>query len=221
MFHMSYCNTPQGCYHCENRWQTNHVANLVPESPLPCLQTAMSPIIYRLSVSTLTWPLAACSEKFLWLQVTSLQSVSCPTCLSVTFVLAYVAADLHYPASEYIWLQWFYSLISCIWSTLYTKYFCVRIVCVCKFLSWNVINCCTHDKYVTSAHKKWHFANKTLLQSVFSIACWIHKKSKSVDAPNKMWGKLQFGGAWFLIWNLLHLFLCRTNGELNVSTNGM
>jgi hypothetical protein len=71
---------------------------------------------------------------------------SCPTLLSVTFFLAHMAADLHCPASEYIWLQWFYTLISCIWNTLCTKYFCVRIVCACKFLSWNVINCCTHDK---------------------------------------------------------------------------
>jgi hypothetical protein len=65
------------------------------------------------------------------------------------------------------------------------------------------------------------FANKTLLQSVFNITCWILKKSKSVDVPNKMWGKLHFGGAWLLIWNLLQLFLYRTNGELNVSMNGM
>jgi hypothetical protein len=146
MFHMSYSNTPQGCYQCENRWQTNRVANLVPESPLPCLQTAMSPIIYRPSVSILTWLLAACSDKFLQLLVASLQSVSCPTYVSVTFFLAHFAADFHCPVSEYIWLQWFYTLISCIWSTLCTKYFCVHIVCACKFLSWNVINFCTHDK---------------------------------------------------------------------------
>jgi hypothetical protein len=146
MFHMSYCNIPQGCSQCENRWQTNHVANLVPESPSPCLQSAISPIIYRFSVSILTWLLPACSEKFLWLLIAPLQSLSCPTCLSVTFFLVHVAADLHCPASEYIWLQWFYTFFSCIWSTLCPKYFCVHIVCAGKFLSWNVISCCRHDK---------------------------------------------------------------------------
>jgi hypothetical protein len=56
-----------------------------------------------------------------------------------------------------------------------------------------------------------------LLWSLFKIACLGHKTSKSLDALHKTWRKLYDGTVLFLMRNLLELFQCSADNELNAS----
>jgi hypothetical protein len=135
MFHMSLFNAVQGCYWCENRWQTNHVADLVFWVPPSAFASGHAPNYLQtfckhsdLTSSFMQW------EVF-WLLLALLHLLSCPTCRSVVCFLTHVSANLHYPTSEHIWLHWFYTL-----NFIYLKYtvhkifLCSQCMCVQVFV---------------------------------------------------------------------------------------
>ena len=49
----------------------------------------------------------------------------------------------------------------------------------------------------------------------FLIGCWIHDILKSVDASQKVWGKLLEGAVWFVVWNVLWFHFIELNASVN------
>ena len=124
-------------YRCENL--TDYVTNMMPKSTPICHQPSCLLITDKHSESSSQWLLATHNEKFLWLLLVSLKSY--PLHVSHTFCCTCCRRLICTVLLQHI-VTLFCTLISIIWSILYTKF--ISLYVLCAVLCCRVINYWTH-----------------------------------------------------------------------------